>query len=148
MAPPNVSEWSDRIVIPSTYTDAQRVIDEILQRLREAGWHQDDIFAVHIALEESLSNAVKHGNRGDPTKRVTVHYLLDAEHIELSVADEGQGFDPSTVPDPTQPEHIDAPSGRGLCLIRGFMDEVHFADGGRRIVMSRRRRHPGRSPTA
>ncbi len=141
MASSDTLDWSEQIVIASTCEDAQRVIGRILDELRQAGWHQDDIFAVHLALEESLSNAIKHGNRGDPRKKVTISYRLYPHKIDLQVADEGQGFDPAAVPDPTLPENINSTSGRGLCLIRGFMDRVLFKEGGRVIWMERCRHH-------
>lgn len=128
-------------MIASTCREAQRVIEDLLRRLHEAQWHQDDIFAVHIALEEALSNAIRHGNRNNPAKKVTVDYRLGEDGIEIRVADEGEGFDPDKVPDPTLPENMNSTSGRGLCLMRGFMDQVLFSEGGRVVWMSRRRRH-------
>jgi serine/threonine-protein kinase RsbW len=141
MASADTPDRSEQIVIASTCEDAQRVIGRILDELRRAGWHQDDIFAVHIALEESLSNAIKHCNRWDPRKNVTVSYIFYPHKIDLQVADEGEGFDPEAVPDPTLPENLNSTSGRGLCLIRGFMDRVRFKDRGRVIWMERSRHH-------
>lgn len=133
--------WEGNFTISSTCDEVSRIIDIILDRLRYCGWHEDDRFSVHVALHESLSNAIKHGNRYDPMRRVFVSYRLTQEEIEISVRDEGSGFDPSKVPDPTLPENIDLPSGRGLKLISGFMDQVEFHDAGRQIVMRRLRRH-------
>ena len=141
MASADTPDRSEQIVIASTCEGAQCVIGRILDELRRAGWHQDDIFAVHLALEESLSNAIKHGNRGDPRKKVTISYRLYPHKIDLQVADEGEGFDPAAVPDPTLPENLSSTSGRGLCLIRGFMDQVRFQERGRVIWMERCRHH-------
>lgn len=123
--------------IASRCEEAHHLIDRILDELRQEGWSQEDIFAVHVGLEESLSNAIKHGNRGDPQKKVRVRWLVAENLIEISVEDEGEGFDPSKVSDPTLPENLDRPDGRGLRLTYGFMDEVAFRKGGREIVMKR-----------
>ncbi|MGQ9504189.1 MAG: ATP-binding protein [Thermogutta sp.] len=138
---PCQTEWEEHFAIASTCEEVSHTIEAILMRLRQNGWHEDDCFAVHVALQESLSNAIKHGNRYDPMRRVFISYRLTQEEIEISVRDEGSGFDPSKVPDPTLPGNIDLPSGRGLKLISGFMDQVEFHDAGRQIVMRRSRRH-------
>lgn len=134
-------EWEKNFTISSKCEEISQVINEVLDRLRESGWHENDSFAVHVALQESLSNAIKHGNRYDPMRRIFVSCRLTKQGIEISVRDEGTGFDPSKVPDPTLPENLHCLSGRGLKLITGFMDHVEFRDAGREIVMRRRRRH-------
>jgi len=133
-------EWEENFTISSRCEEVAHVIDVVLNRLRQSGWHENDSFAVHVALQESLSNAIKHGNRYDPMRRVFVSCRLTKQEIEISVRDEGSGFDPSKVPDPTLPENLHFPTGRGLKLITGFMDYVSFRDGGREIVMRRLRR--------
>lgn len=133
-------EWEENFTIASTCEEFFHVIDIVLNRLRQSGWHVNDSFAVHVALQESLSNAIKHGNRYDPSRRIFVSCRLTKQEIEISVRDEGSGFDPSKVPDPTLPENLDSLSGRGLKLITGFMDYVAFRDAGRQIVMRRLRR--------
>ena len=84
-------------------------------------------------MEEALVNAIKHGNGSDPSKTVTVGFAIDADSIELTIRDQGEGFDPSTVPDPTTVENIQRPSGRGIMLMRAYMDRVDYADGGRTV---------------
>lgn len=123
--------------IASRCEEAHRLIDHILDELREKGWSQEDVFAIHVGLQEALSNAIKHGNRRDPQKKVRVRWLVEENLIEISVEDEGEGFDPGKVSDPTLPENLDRPDGRGLRLMQGFMDEVTFRKGGREIVMKR-----------
>ena len=140
---PCQTEWEQHFAIASTCEEASQLINTILDQLQRHGWREDDIFAVHVALQESLSNAIKHGNRCDPSRTIYVTCRLTQQCVEISVKDEGAGFDPTKVPDPTLPENLDLPSGRGLRLITGFMDQVEFRNGGRQIVMRRCR---GQSP--
>jgi serine/threonine-protein kinase RsbW len=96
-------------------------------------------FVVRVVLCEALANAIVYGNQLDPAKRVDVRVEVGDEAVALHVSDEGDGFDPSVVPDPTQPERIDLNQGRGLFLIRQLVDEVHFNDRGNAICMIMRR---------
>lgn len=95
-----------------------------------------------VGVTEALANAVIYGNRGDPDKTVRVEVSLDSERVEVCVIDQGEGFDPERVPDPTAPENITRPGGRGLFLIRHLMDELEFNDRGNavRMVLIRRGR--------
>lgn len=92
-----------------------------------------------VGITEALANAVLYGNQGDPGKRVRVEVSIDRSRVALRVEDEGRGFDPAAVPDPTLPENLDRSGGRGLFLIRELMDEVEFSDRGNsvRLVLHR-----------
>ena len=79
------------------------------------------------------ANAFKHGNKNDPDKVVTLECRIDGSTIELHVEDEGAGFDPDSVPDPTELENLEIPSGRGIVLMRSFMSEVSFEPPGNRV---------------
>jgi serine/threonine-protein kinase RsbW len=103
--------------------------------LENKGYGERNIFAVKLALEEAVINAIKHGNELDDTKKVTVSFYIDEDRALISVADEGPGFKPDDVPDPTDDENLLATSGRGLALIRAYMDEVRFNDKGTEITM-------------
>jgi serine/threonine-protein kinase RsbW len=92
-------------------------------------------FVVRVVLCEALANAMTYGNRLDPDKRVDVRVEVDERAVQLFVSDEGDGFDPSGVPDPTDPLLLDAEDGRGLFLIRQLVDEVRFNDQGNAICM-------------
>lgn len=96
-------------------------------------------FVVRVALCEALANAIQYGNRLDPEKRVHVSVQVDDDALQVLVSDEGSGFDPAAVPDPTDPTRIDLEEGRGLFLIRQLMDEVWFNDRGNVICMVMRR---------
>ena len=92
-----------------------------------------------VGVTEALANAVLYGNRRDPSKSVRVEVRLDSRRVVLHVVDEGPGFDPGRVPDPTLPDNLDRPGGRGLFLIRELMDEVEYNDRGNavRLVLLR-----------
>jgi serine/threonine-protein kinase RsbW len=96
-------------------------------------------FVVRVVLCEALANAIVYGNQLDPAKRVDVRVEVGEEAVELHVSDEGAGFDPSGIPDPTEPDRIELNQGRGLFLIRQLVDEVHFNDRGNAICMIMRR---------
>jgi serine/threonine-protein kinase RsbW len=96
-------------------------------------------FVVRVVLCEALANAIVYGNQMDPAKRVEVQVEVDDERVRLNVADEGDGFDPAAVANPTDPERIDLEDGRGLFLIRQLVDEVSFNERGNNICMTMRR---------
>jgi anti-sigma regulatory factor (Ser/Thr protein kinase) len=96
-------------------------------------------FNLRVALSEALSNAIVYGNRMDPAKHVEVKVVVRDEGFAVHVCDEGAGFNPSLVPDPTLPGHVDRPDGRGLFLIRQLVDHVSFNDRGNAICMILRR---------
>ncbi len=84
---------------------------------------------IGMALREAVANAIRHGNRLDPQKRVLVSFGGDGDVLELTVGDEGDGFDPGRISDPLAPENQMKTSGRGIFYIRTFMDEVSFSRG-------------------
>jgi serine/threonine-protein kinase RsbW len=129
------------ITIPSDMAEARRVQAEIEQALHQVRFNEHDIFAIRLALEEALVNAIKHGNQMDPSKTVRVVYHIHADQFEVRITDEGPGFDPADVPDPTAPENLERPCGRGLLLMRHYMTEVVYHDRGRAVHMSKRRRN-------
>lgn len=92
-----------------------------------------------VGITEALANAVLYGNQGDPGKHVRIEVSIDSSMVALRVEDEGRGFDPQSVPDPTLPENLHRAGGRGLFLIRELMDEVEFSDRGNavRLVLLR-----------
>jgi serine/threonine-protein kinase RsbW len=100
-----------------------------------------------VGITEALANAVLYGNQGDPGKYVRIEVSIDRIRVCLRVEDEGRGFDPQAVPDPTLPENLHRSGGRGLFLIRELMDEVEFSDRGNavRLVLHREPERPRRS---
>ncbi len=129
-------------VIHSDQHETEAPKQAIIEELKRCHFCDSAIFAVKLALEEALTNAVRHGNRGDPTKTVTVRYAVTPEKAVVLVRDEGGGFTPEDIPDPTTPERLPLPSGRGIMLMRAYMDEVHYRDNGREVYFVKRRMPP------
>ncbi len=95
------------------------------------GFDEDATHYMSVAVRESVVNAIKHGNKGDEAKRVAVAFTLHPTALEVKVQDQGAGFDPSAVPDPTDPENLLKAAGRGIFFMRSFMDEVTYSFPGR-----------------
>jgi serine/threonine-protein kinase RsbW len=117
----------------------ERLQSEVSAALHAHAYDDAAAFAIRLALEEALVNGFRHGNKGNPDKRVTVLCVIDGEHVRLEVTDEGEGFDPGSVPDPTAEENIEIPSGRGIMLMRAYMTTVEYVPPGNclRIVYLR-----------
>lgn len=109
---------------------------------KSRGFGDEVIFAIDLALRESVANAVKHGNKFDEGKTVQVTFSDSADGFEITVRDFGSGFSLEEIPDPTNPENLLKTNGRGLLFMRSFMDEVEWAnpsDGGLVVKMLKRR---------
>jgi len=126
-----IADELDLTDLPSSREVQQRILDECEARSFDAS----SCFAIRLALEEAISNAFKHGNRHDPAKRVRLRYRIAPDEVEFEIEDEGEGFDPDAVPDPTLDENLELPSGRGIVLIRSFMSEVAYLGAGNRLRM-------------
>jgi serine/threonine-protein kinase RsbW len=111
---------------------------------RRVGLDEDSMHWVSVAIRESVINAIKHGNRNDSTKRVFVEFgtsMGDVPELSIRVRDQGEGFDPELVANPLDPENLLKSSGRGIFLIRNFMDDVQLRrapEGGMEISMLKR----------
>ncbi len=108
---------------------------EVTDELRSLGTHEGLIFDIQVAMEGALRNAMIHGNKFDPQKKVSVEAEVVGGKVRVCVEDEGAGFVSSNVPDPTDEENILKTSGRGVYMINHLMDEVKYENGGRRVVM-------------
>jgi serine/threonine-protein kinase RsbW len=127
------------VVIPSETAAARRVQEDIERSLKKHRFDERDIFSVKLAVEEALVNAIKHGNRMDRAKKIRICYCVTPDRLEIDIADEGPGFDPNDVPDPMAIENLERPCGRGLLLIRHYMNEVIFHPPGNRLTMIKKR---------
>lgn len=127
------------LVIQSDLDAARAAEDEVLREVERFGFRQEVAFAIRLALEEAITNAVKHGNRGDRSKRVRISYHVDNDKAEIRVADDGEGFDPAGIPDPTAPSRLALPNGRGIMLMRAYMDEVSYNGTGNEIRLLKRK---------
>ena len=136
---PNPWLWRCDRVIASDPALARQVLDEMLGQLEVQHWQQRDIFAVHLATEEALVNAIHHGNGSDARKHVHVVCLLGGDRIRIEISDEGRGFDSAALPDPTCDDRLYAPSGRGVMLMKAFMSRVEFNARGNTVTMEKER---------
>ena len=126
------------VVIPSDLEEARRLQTSIEEELQSVTrFSEMDIFAIKLALEEALVNAIKHGNQMDRSKKVHVAYRVTPDRFDIRIADEGPGFDPEDVPDPMAPENLERPCGRGLLLMRHYMTEVTYIPPGNQLTMSK-----------
>jgi serine/threonine-protein kinase RsbW len=125
------------VTIPSDPAEARRIQDEIEKLLQSRHVGEHDIFSIKLALEEALVNAIKHGNQMDRSKKVRIAYQLHSDRFDVQISDDGCGFDPGDVPDPTAFENLERPCGRGLMLMRHYMTAVAFNDRGNGVNMSK-----------
>jgi len=119
-------------------TEVPPVVERVTSAMGRHGYSPKDIFAVRVALEEAIVNAIKHGHRGGQ-QPVRIDFRVGAERVLASVADQGRGFDPGAVRDPLAPENLEVPSGRGLLLMRSLMTWVRFNARGNCVTLCRRR---------
>jgi serine/threonine-protein kinase RsbW len=129
----------NQIVIDSDLQAARRVEDLILREAERMGYSPETGFAIRLALEEAVVNAHKHGNGADRSKHITVSYDVKPTRIIVRVRDEGAGFDPRMVPDPTAPDRISLPNGRGLMLMRAYLDDVCYNEQGNEVQLVKER---------
>ena len=114
-----------------------RMIESFIDNAKERFHLDDDIYGnIMIAVTEAVNNAIKHGNSNDRSKNVLLSLSLEDSMIKFIVKDEGGGFDYGNLPDPTAPENLEKPGGRGIFLMRHLSDEVEFKDDGRIVELS------------
>lgn len=128
--------------IPSNTTDGLAVQEKLVSLMEQFNYSMRDVFAMRLSLEEGLTNAIRHGNKLDPEKHVIVRCAIDECRMRVEVMDQGEGFDPDEVPDPTLEEFIERPCGRGLMLMRAYLSLCEYSDGGRCLTMERERNSP------
>lgn len=129
--------WSHAQTLASDTSLTSEVIEALLAQLRADAWEERDIFGVHLAVEEALVNAIKHGNREQADKRVALAFRVNGQCVQVEITDEGPGFDPASIPDPTTSDHVDQPNGRGIMLMRSFMSRVEFNERGNRVLLEK-----------
>jgi serine/threonine-protein kinase RsbW len=117
----------------------QEVQERIIKVLEELNYPPRDIFGVRLALEEAIVNAIKHGNGMDPLKHVRVQCQVNDVRVRIEIEDQGKGFCPDEVPDPTQDENLEKPCGRGIMLMRAFLSHVEYNKSGNCVVLVKER---------
>jgi serine/threonine-protein kinase RsbW len=130
--------WTGRQRIPSKSAAVALVRDELLAVLQHLKWIARDIFAVGLAVEEALANAVKHGGGNRMDRVIHFAYEASSHFLRVEIADSGDGFDRLQVSDPRRDENLTIPSGRGLLLMTSYMDRVEFNQQGNRVILEKR----------
>lgn len=114
-----------------------RIIENAIDEITGAiGVRQDDYGKIMVASLEAVNNAITHGNKADPQKLVDVEIEFNDNEIKITVTDEGKGFSPEKIPDPTKPENIEELSGRGVFLMTKLADSIKFNEKGNSVTMS------------
>ena len=131
------SKWKYDEQIASDPDLCAPIIAQLLDQLTIFDWSTKDSFGIHMAMEEAIQNAIRHGNECRSGKFVRVTIDLDDSQFKSTVTDEGQGFDPEVVPDPTEDGNLDKCSGRGVMLIKHFVDEVTYNACGNSVTLSK-----------
>lgn len=129
-------EFTQRIDFPAKAENialAEKLIDEACAKHNVHESHYGNIL---IALTEAVNNAIHHGNQLDPAKMVTLGYEVKGDQIIFMVQDQGPGFDFEHLPDPTDPQNLEKPHGRGVFLMRALADNVEFSDNGATVAMA------------
>jgi serine/threonine-protein kinase RsbW len=123
--------------IPTDLNRVNSFVEEIAKKILSLAGSEEEAFKVKLALEEALTNAMRHGNSLEAEKLVNVRIEASKEKIVVDVHDEGKGFDFRVLPDPTDKDYSDRPSGRGIFLMRKLMDTVEFYDAGSGVKMTK-----------
>ncbi len=122
--------------IPTDVRSIEHTVDYVMRRCRTCETHQKRLrLNFRVGLTEALTNAMLYGNAHDPSKHVRVEVTLENGRLEARITDQGRGFDPSTIPDPTEPDNILKSSGRGVFLMRQMLDEVSYNDQGNQVTL-------------
>lgn len=127
-----------KLVLASRFENIEVAERALVDLCHRAGCADDEEYWLITALREAVANAVRHGNRQDPGRIVRVAYEIANSTFTIRVEDQGEGFDPKSIPDPTDPENLLRPSGRGIFYMRQFMNRVDFSStpaGGTAVVM-------------
>ena len=137
-----VTEETTELTLPSRIEAIAEAAEAAAEHARRSGFPEDALYGIDMAVREAVTNAVLHGNKRDETKRVELGLTSSPTSLQITVRDHGTGFDPATVPDPTDEQNLLKASGRGILFMRTFMDEVEWArhpQGGTLVRMKKRR---------
>ena len=136
-----MTDQTTRLVLPSHIEAVADAAVAVTDFIRNCGVSEEAAFGVEMAVREAVTNAMVHGNQEDESKSVEVIFNCHASELEVEVRDQGEGFDPATVPDPTNAENLLKTSGRGIFLMRTFMDQIEWVnrpEGGTMVRMTKR----------
>lgn len=125
-----------RLKIGSVMSNLRIIENAIDEITGAAGINQDNYGKILVATLEAVNNAITHGNKTNPEKMVDVEISFDRNEMNITVTDEGPGFNPASIPDPTMPENIEALSGRGVFLMKKLADSISFNEKGNSVTMN------------
>jgi len=112
-------------------------VEKIVDQLKDDYQIPEEIYGnILVSLSEATNNAIKHGNQLSPEKKIRINFFSEAEKFVFIIEDEGSGFDFNNIPDPTHPDHIDKPFGRGIFIMKNLADKVEFEEQGRRVQLT------------
>ncbi len=137
-----MTEESTELSFPSRVESIADAAEAATDAARRAGFAEEALFGIDMAVREAVTNAVLHGNKQDETKTFEVGIGAQGPSLVITVRDRGEGFDPASVPDPTDPQNLLKASGRGILFMRTFMDEVAWEshpEGGTVVRMTKKR---------
>ncbi len=144
---PTSQHWQFDQLVASNLDVGHAAIEELMNALNVCGWEGADLFRIQMAIEEAVVNAIEHGNQRDPAKQVRLIFQVTPDKVTMIIEDQGQGFDHRNIADPTDDELVDKPRGRGVMLMREFMDEAFFNETGNQVTMIKHRSQPDSEPS-
>lgn len=125
------------IAIPSDTTIAQDVQERIVAELEKRNYTSRDVFGVRLSLEEAITNAIRHGNGNDKSLEVVINCEITDDLLRVAIEDQGDGFVPANVPDPTEDENLELTGGRGVLLMEAYMSKVEYNAKGNRVLLEK-----------
>jgi serine/threonine-protein kinase RsbW len=128
-------DYTEELMLYSSFEEMDKLEPFVTQLKEQLSLSEEQYNQILLPLSEAVSNAIIHGNDQDPNKKVTVEAQCSGSTLEISVSDEGPGFDPLSLPEPLKEENLLNKSGRGVYLIKQYADEVIFSKGGAKITM-------------
>ncbi|MDZ7683137.1 MAG: ATP-binding protein [Fodinibius sp.] len=127
-----------KLILDSKFEEMERLKPYIEELRKWAGFNEENFNRIMLTLSEAVNNAIMHGNEEDPGKQVVIETTLsnDKKMLEISVEDEGEGFDPDEIPDPLKDENLMNQGGRGVYLIKQYADDMQFSKSGSKVTIS------------
>lgn len=135
----NTTDWIYDNRVPSEPDNCAKIVNMILDQLEKASWPNKDVFGIHMAMEEAVMNAIRHGNHCCPDKEVHVLIEISSDTFYAKITDQGCGFNPAELPDPTDDENLEKSCGRGVMLIKNFVDEAVYNEKGNSVELKKKR---------
>ena len=129
--------WTLERSIPSDPDICAKLMQSLVDALEEFDWAEREVFGIRLAMEETIVNAIRHGNKCSPDKSVELKMSVSDQEFTATITDQGCGFDPELVPDPTHDDNLERSSGRGLVLIKNYADEVTYNQAGNSVTLKK-----------